>query len=130
MGGELATAIAKPLLLDFLACAEKSVSRGTVVADLRFGHGEGLMPLAALMRLEGACRIEPDPEKVENSWVDFRITPMAGNIQWIFYRNAGGEVLVKFLLNEREVTIPLASDTAPYYKWKEVRNYYYKIAKE
>lgn len=130
LGGELATAIAKPLLRDFLACAEKSVSGGMVVADLRFGHGEGLMPLAALMRLEGACRVEPDPEKVENSWVDFRITPMAGNIQWIFYRNAGGEVLVKFLLNEREVTIPLASDTAPYYKWKEVRSYYYKIAKE
>lgn len=130
LGGRLATAIAKPLLRDFLACAEKAVSGGSVVADLRFGHGEGLMPLAALMQMEGACRIEPDPEKVESSWVDFRITPMAGNIQWIFYRNAAGQVLVKFLLNEREVTIPLASDTAPYYKWKDVRRYYYKIAKE
>lgn len=55
---------------------------------------------------------------------------MAGNIQLIFYRNAKGRVLVKFLLNEREVTVPVAGDTAPYYDWKVVRNYYYRIAKE
>ena len=69
-------------------------------------------------------------EKVENVWNDFRITPMAGNIQLIFYRNAKGRVLVKFLLNEREVTVPVAGDTAPYYDWKAVRKYYYRIAKE
>ena len=86
--GSWAASIAKPLLRDMLACAEEAVAGGSVVADLRFGHGEGLMPLAALMRLEGACGVESDPEKVENVWNDFRITPMAGNIQLIFYRNA------------------------------------------
>ncbi|MFR1289816.1 MAG: hypothetical protein ACLSCF_07435 [Alistipes finegoldii] len=55
---------------------------------------------------------------------------MAGNIQLIFYRNAKGRVLVKFLLNEREVRVPVAGDTAPYYDWKAVRKYYYRIAKE
>ena len=130
IAGELAASIAKPLLRDMLACAEEAVAGGSVVADLRFGHGEGLMPLAALMRLEGACGVESDPEKVENVWNDFRITPMAGNIQLIFYRNAKGRVLVKFLLNEREVTVPVAGDTAPYYDWKAVRKYYYRIAKE
>lgn len=112
-----------------LACAEEAVAGGSVVADLRFGHGEGLMPLAALMRLEGACGVESDPERWRTSG-DFRITPMAGNIQLIFYRNAKGRVLVKFLLNEREVTVPVAGDTAPYYDWKAVRKYYYRIAKE
>ena len=130
IAGELAASIAKPLLRDMLACAEEAVAGGSVVADLRFGHGEGLMPLAALMRLEGACGVESDPEKVENVWNDFRITPMAGNIQLIFYRNAKGRVLVKFLLNEREVTVPVAGDTPPYYDWKAVRKYYYRIAKE
>ncbi|MDE5637625.1 MAG: hypothetical protein K2I43_06365 [Alistipes sp.] len=103
---------------------------GGVAADLRFGHGEGLMPLAALMNLSGASTAESDPEKVEEAWNDYMVTPMAGNIQWIFYRNAKGRVLVKFLLNEREATIPLESATAPYYDWKAVRRYYARIAAE
>lgn len=129
LAGELAASIAKPLLRDFLECAAVAVSSRPVAADLRFGHGEGLMPLAALMQLEGACTPEADPEKVEEVWNDYRVTPMAGNIQWIFYRNAKGKVLVKILLNEREVRIPLESDTAPYYDWKAVQRFYHKIAR-
>ena len=34
---------------------------------------------------------------------------------------------LKLLLNEREVTLPLPTDTAPYYHWKDVRNYWQKI---
>ncbi|MDE6778726.1 MAG: histidine phosphatase family protein [Alistipes sp.] len=131
MAGELAASIAKPLLRDFVECADRAVAgTGGVAADLRFGHGEGLMPLAALMNLSGASTAESDPEKVEEAWNDYMVTPMAGNIQWIFYRNAKGRVLVKFLLNEREATIPLESATAPYYDWKAVRRYYAKIAAE
>lgn len=130
IGGELAASIAEPLLRDFLQGADEAVAGAGVAADLRFGHGEGLMPLAALMKLDGACMTEADPEKVENVWNDFRITPMAGNIQWIFYRNRCGDILVKFLLNERETTIPLASDTSPYYRWRDVRRFYSEIVKE
>jgi len=130
LAGELAASIAKPLLRDFIECADRAVAGKGVAADLRFGHGEGLMPLAALMNLDGASTPEADAEKVETVWNDYAITPMAGNIQWIFYRNAKGRVLVKFLLNERETTIPLKSDTAPYYDWKAVRRYYVKIAAE
>ncbi len=130
LAGELAASIAKPLLRDFIACADKAVAGTGVAADLRFGHGEGLMPLAALMNLSGAGTPEADPEQVENVWNDYLVTPMAGNIQWIFYRKAKGPVLVKFLLNEREATIPIPSDTAPYYEWKAVRRYYAKIAAE
>ena len=39
------------------------------------------------------------------------------------------EVLVKIMLNEREVDLPLKSDVAPYYKWDEVRNYYKNVLK-
>ncbi len=130
LAGELAASIAKPLLRDFIECADRAVAGTGVAADLRFGHGEGLMPLAALMNLDGASTPEADAEQVENVWNDYAITPMAGNIQWIFYRNAKRHVLVKFLLNERETTIPLKSDTAPYYDWKAVRRYYAKIAAE
>ena len=126
-GGDLAVAIAKPLLRDFLECSDLAVAGGDRVADFRFGHGEGLMPLAALMRLSGADKTEPDPEKVESAWQDFRITPMAGNIQWIFYRNDKGRVLVKFLLNEREVMLPIKSVSGHYYDWRTVRKFYMKM---
>jgi hypothetical protein len=32
-------------------------------------------------------------------------------------------VLVKFLLNEEEATLPVETDCAPYYHWKDVRQY-------
>ena len=35
-------------------------------------------------------------------------------------------MLVKVLLNEREAHMPMATDTWPYYKWKDVREYYLK----
>jgi hypothetical protein len=53
---------------------------------------------------------------------------MGANIQLIFYRHKrSGEVLVKALLNENEVTLPLAGDKAPYYKWTDFYTYYSDI---
>ena len=49
---------------------------------------------------------------------------MCGNIQIVFFRNRKGEVLVKFLLNENEVGIPVDTDRYPYYRWEDVRSYY------
>ena len=58
---------------------------------------------------------------------------MASNIQLVFYRpttGAQGDILVKALLNEKEVTLPVPTDQYPYYKWTELRKYYLeKIAK-
>ena len=36
-------------------------------------------------------------------------------------------MLVKFLYNEREVRIPVASDLAPYYRWNDVRDFYRNV---
>ena len=50
---------------------------------------------------------------------------MAGNVQWVFYRKPGNDdVLVKFLLNENETSIPITTDIYPFYHWKNVANYY------
>ena len=49
---------------------------------------------------------------------------MASNIQWVFYRNRKGDILVKFIYNERERTIPaLEAVNGVYYHWSEVRPY-------
>jgi len=124
MSGGLALSIARPLLKDFIDKAEKAVSGQKVCADLRFGHGEGLMPLAGLMGIREASQVTQNPDSIAFCWQDYRVTTMAGNIQWIFYKNSDGEVILKLLLNEREAEIPVRTDIWPYYRWKDVKKYY------
>ena len=98
-------------------------------ATLRFGHETMVMPLTVLMGLNGTDLVTDDYEHLDQKgWVNYRIFPMGANIQLVFYRRNTGdkEVLVKVLLNENEATLPIKSDTAPYYKWSEVRDYYIK----
>jgi hypothetical protein len=50
---------------------------------------------------------------------------MAGNIQLVFFRKPGSEdILVKFLMNENETSIPLSTDCYPYYHWTDVERFY------
>jgi hypothetical protein len=65
---------------------------------------------------------------LEDYWVNYRIYPMACNIQLVFYRpkKGNGDILVKALLNEKEATMPVKTDTYPYYKWQDIRKYYIK----
>lgn len=120
------------LLRNILDSANAALQRDEPSATLRFGHDGNLMSLLALMRIEGCCAVETDPERFADVWCDFRITPMAANLQLVFYRNPmwPGEVLVKFLHNEREVSIPVPSDILPYYRWKDVEAFYEKILAE
>ena len=47
---------------------------------------------------------------------------MCGNVQVIFYkRKNDSDIIVKVLLNEREASLPVASDILPYYHWADVR---------
>lgn len=114
------------LLKNFLDTADTCVVSRNNNVTLRFGHEVCVLPLACLMELGNAGTVEPDLEKLADKWQNYNIFPMASNIQWIFYRSkkAGDEVLVKALLNEREVTLPVKSDLAPYYRWKDVEAYY------
>lgn len=98
-------------------------------ATLRFGHETMVMPLTVLMGLNGTDLVTDDYDLLDQKgWVNYRIFPMGANIQLVFYRRNTGdkEVLVKVLLNENEATLPIKSDTAPYYKWSEVKDYYIK----
>ena len=53
---------------------------------------------------------------------------MGSNLQFIFYRSDinDKDVLFKVLLNEREATLPIPTDVAPYYHWKDFREHYLK----
>ena len=96
-------------------------------AQLRFGHDTMVLPLVCLIDLNGYASAVGDLDSLPaRGWVDYRVFPMACNLQFVFYRKnpKDQDVLVKILLNEREGTLPLDSDTAPYYRWSDVRNYF------
>lgn len=97
-------------------------------ATLRFGHEICVMPLACLLELDSCGRAVEDLEKLDEQWVNYRIYPMACNIQLVFYRpvKGNGDILIKALLNEGEATLPLPTDNYPYYKWNDFKQYFTK----
>lgn len=118
----------KPQLRNILETVDDYISNGKYGASLRFGHDGNLMPLAGLLRLEGCYNQEENPDDIYKAFSNFRISPMAGNIQMVFFRNPQGDVIVKFMLNERETSIPVETDMYPFFPWPAVRDFYKKIA--
>ena len=154
---------ARPLLKNVLEVADNVIAADTAKADktsakdakatkpakktsatLRFGHDTVIIPFTALLQLEkdslNAGVETGDMENLHKVWRDYEITPMAANVQFIFYKSAkkGAPILVKAMLNEKEQNLPVKCDTAtvkncpaaPYYRWDDVRTFYGKIAAE
>ena len=118
---------ARPLLKHILDQAQQVIERGTTGADFRFGHDTDLLRLLNLMKIENCALREKDAEKYHLAWQDFRLSPMAGNLQLIFYRNSKEEIWVKALLNEKPVKLPVDSEHAPYYRWEVVKAYWQNL---
>ena len=108
---------------DIITRADEVIAGAPRAADLRFGHDWPLMGILAYLGLEGAS----DRMTLEDAmarWDASRYVPFAGNLQIIFYRNRKNDVIVKFLMNEKETLIPaLTPVKAPYYRWDEVKEY-------
>ena len=115
------------LLKNFIETADTCVALGKPQATMRFGHEVCVMPLACLMEL-GTCNASiNDLEQLDRYWQNYKIFPMGSNIQLIFYKpkSGQGDILVKALLNEREVSLPVEPTSTPYYyKWSELRKYW------
>ncbi|MDD4609363.1 MAG: histidine acid phosphatase [Bacteroidaceae bacterium] len=119
------------LLENILTTADTCVVNKGNGATMRFGHDTYILPLAALLELGDCGKVITDPDLVANEWRNYKIFMMASNIQLVFYRQLGNpDILVKALLNEHEVTLPVKTDVAPYYHWKDLSSYYRnKLAK-
>lgn len=119
------------LLRDIIEKADSCIALEHPGATLRYGHDTMVTPLTCLLNLNGYGDEIKDPEDIAKQWFDYKITPMATNLQFVFYRkkkgsggkNVGDDVLVKVLLNEDEATLPIKSDVAPYYHWNDVKTY-------
>lgn len=115
------------LLGNFLDAADAAIASGTNSATLRFGHESVLLPLVCLMGLNGMDYKTTNLEEVADNWQCYKVFPMAGNVQWIFYKKPGSaDILIKFLLNEHEASLGnnVATDCFPYYHWADVRAYF------
>lgn len=113
---------AKPLLRNIVESAQRVIDgEEDLSATLRFGHDTNIIPLLALLGVEGASARVGDVDSIRMVWNDYRVSPMGTNLQLIFYRNAQGDVLVRVLHREREVRLPLGP--GPYYPWEEFRRY-------
>ena len=143
---------AKPTLKNILDEADTAIAADTargsakpIAATLRFGHDAALLPLSALMQLSVANAKVSDLSKLHEQWNDFKIIPMAANLQMIFYKAPNQPVLVKILYNEIEQTIPVPCGigdvrrktkderkcpAAPYYRWDDVRAFYSDLFKK
>jgi hypothetical protein len=92
-----------------------------LVASLRFGHDVNISPLAALLGVKVASGRAVELENVSQVWQADKVSPMATNIQFIFYRNSQNDVRVRVLYNEQDAEIPLSG--GPYYPWKQFYDY-------
>lgn len=121
----------KPLLKDILENASRIISTNGKGADLRFAHDGNIIPLAMLLHLDGCYNSVSNADEYYKAWSDFKVAPMAGNIQIIFYRKPkSDDILVKFLLHEKEILVPpIKTDMAPFYNWIDVKTYYESLLK-
>lgn len=119
------TQSARSLLDNIVASAEQVINQQTnTTAHLRFGHDTNLLRLMALMQVEQFAQKEECPQLYYQAWQDYKGAPMAANLQLIFYKSKSGDVLVKFLHNETEQLLTLKSETAPYYRWNDVKAFW------
>ena len=115
-----------PILQDIIRKADAVLDGSSDhIADLRFGHDNCLGPLHILMGINGADRDPEDPYEVKNCYQNWE-TCKACNMQLIFYRKgrSNDDVLVKCLLNGREASLPVPTESYPYYKWSDFRQFY------
>lgn len=120
--GNLRMKFAEPLVNDIVIRADEALSNGTVAADLRFGHDYDALALCSYLGFEGVGD-HLSAEEARRQWFGPWNVPFAVNIQMIFYKNKAGDILVKFLHNEKETLLRgLEPVEGPYYRWQTVKD--------
>lgn len=113
----------RSLLKDILDRADEGLAGKRTAVDLRFGHDVYLLRLLALMDVEGANASTRGVDNSARVWQSQSLTPMAANLQIIFFRN-NGETIATIRLNERPVKIEGLTEYAPgYYNWSALREF-------
>jgi len=121
------------LVKNIIATADTCIRLPHPGATLRYAHESDVMPLVCLLNLNGFGNpVDNLDDLAYKGWYGYKIFPMACNVQFVFYKDKhlatrkqmqNADILVKVLLNEDEATLPVKTNCAPYYHWKDVRAY-------
>ena len=111
----------RPLVEDLLGKAQDAIDgKNPHVANLRFTHDSYMVPLLEILGYKDCSIKYTNNLEMDAVSIPFStIVPMAANLQIVLYRNKKGEVLVRSLLNEKDIYMPIECETAPFYPWKE-----------
>lgn len=120
------------MLLDILNKGNEAIQgKNPNNANLRFTHDSYVGPLLSAIGYDGC--VPQWNENIEIAATSFNhgiSVPMAANLQIILYRDKAGNVLVRSLINERDATLPIKCNTAPFYPWDEFSKYVMSNLKE
>jgi len=112
-----------PIVKDIIAKADERIASGQKGADLRFGHDYTILPLMMLLDLDGMGHEVTDPDDI-SSWCRTSQVPMGANVHFVFYRNKDNDILFKVLHNGHEATLPIHTDSWPYYRWDAFKEHF------
>lgn len=118
------------LLRNMIESADTAMTSTNASANLRYGHEVIVIPLVTLMELNDYGKEYASLDNIEENWRSYEIFPMACNVQMVFARPVkkknytADDVIVKVLLNERPVKLPVPFVNGDYVSWPALRNYY------
>ena len=105
--GAVTYQVAHILQDDFFAQVDRIAQGDTREgAKLRFTHAEEMIPFISQLGIEPAAQQQPLAKPysyANNPWRGQIVAPMMSNIQWDVYQNAEKRLIVRMLLNEKEV---------------------------
>lgn len=101
-------AISARRLLDDIINTTDSAADGKsdgIIAKLRFGHAETVMPLFALMQLPGCYYPEGNANEISAYWKDWEVSPLGANLLIVLLKDSKGDPYVSLRLNGRWLTL-------------------------
>lgn len=106
--------LAEGILAHIIGRAQSEMEEGGI--RYCFGHDVCMMALLAYMKADD-WGIEVAPEEVGKYWKGWMI-PMGSSLDFIFYRNEEGKVLVHPVLNGKALSIPIEKAAEGFYEWE------------
>lgn len=112
------------ILNNIIADADAVIAGADTCATLRFTHDSVVLPLMCLIGVRG-CEWHGSFRQIHKYSAMSYSMHMAGNLQFVFFRNGKNDVLVKILLNEEETVIPALKPDRKgmFYRWDRLKEY-------
>ena len=111
-----------PLLQDFISRADEDIRSGSCALRLRFAHDSQLDPLLVLMGDRRFSVRAKNDERIDECY-DWGFAPMASHVLFVFYRNDKGNMLVRILMNDEDLQLPLKKVKGVFYPWTNLRTF-------